>query len=121
MKYCLLVDDSRVIRRFTRRIVEQFAFACCEAANGRTALSMCAAAMPHAILLDWNMPDMSGLECLKALRAMPGGDQTKIIFCTINSDIQHIAAALEGGADEYIMKPFDADIVRQKFEQVGLL
>ena len=111
MKSCLLVDDSRVIRRFTRGIVEKLAFACRVAPDGESALSACAA----------NMPGMSGIDCLKALRAMPGGDQPKVILCTINSEVNHIVEALEGGADEYIMKPFDADIVRQKFEQVGLL
>ena len=118
MKSCLLVDDSRVIRRFTRGIVEKLAFACREAPDGESALSACAANMPEAILLDWNMPGMSGIDCLKALRAMPGGDQPKVILCTTNSEVNHIVEALEGGADEYIMKPFDADIVRQKFEQV---
>jgi two-component system chemotaxis response regulator CheY len=121
MKQCLLVDDSRVIRRFTRGIVENLAFTCREAGDGQSALSVCAVAMPEAILLDWNMPGMSGIECLKALRAMPGGERPKIILCTTNSETRHIVEALEGGADEYIMKPFDADIVRQKFEQVGLL
>lgn len=121
MKYCLLVDDSRVMRRFARGIVERFAFTCREAADGQTALTACSAVMPEAILLDWNLPGMSGIECLKALRAMPGGNHPKIILCTINCEIEHITEALEGGADEYIMKPFDADIVRQKFEQVGLL
>jgi two-component system, chemotaxis family, chemotaxis protein CheY len=121
MKSCLLVDDSRVIRGFARRIVEKLAFACQEAADGESALSACGDAMPQVILLDWNMPGISGIECLKAIRAMPGGKCPKIIFCTSNSQIEQIMQALEEGADEYIMKPFDDDIVRSKFEQVGLL
>lgn len=121
MRSCLLVDDSPAIRGFARRIIEKLAFSCQEAADGESALSACGRAMPQVILLDWNMPGISGLECLKAIRAMPGGDGPKIIFCTINSKIAQITCALEEGADEYIMKPFDDDIVRSKFEQVGLL
>jgi two-component system chemotaxis response regulator CheY len=120
-KSCLLVDDSRVVRRFARDIVEKLAFTCHEVADGESALSACGNVMPQAILLDWNMPGMSGIECLKAIRAMPGGDFPKIILCTTNSEIEHITRALDAGADEYIMKPFDADIVRSKFEQAGLL
>jgi two-component system chemotaxis response regulator CheY len=121
MKYCLLVDDSQFIRRFARGIVEKLAFICDEAADGESALAVCQRAMPQAILLDWNMPGMSGIECLKTIRAMPGGDYPKIILCTTNSEIDQIMHALEEGADEYIMKPFDDDIVRSKFEQTGLL
>ena len=121
MKSCLLVDDSAVIRKFDRRIVEKLAFVCNEAADGASALSVCESAMPQAILLDWNMPGMSGIECLEAIRGMPGGDQPKIILCTTNSEIEHIMLALEKGADEYIMKPFDDEVVRSKFELTGLL
>jgi two-component system, chemotaxis family, chemotaxis protein CheY len=121
MRSCLLVDDSRAIRGFARRIVEKLAFTCQEAADGESALSVCGDAMPQVILLDWNMPGISGIDCLKAIRAMPGGRCPKIIFCTTNTQIAQIARALEEGADEYIMKPFDDEILRSKFEQVGLL
>jgi two-component system chemotaxis response regulator CheY len=121
MKSCLLVDDSRVIRRVARGIVENLQFTCSEAEDGEKAVAACAIAMPDAVLLDWNMPGMSGIETLKAIRAMPGGDQPKIVLCTTNSEIEHIMRALEEGADEYIMKPFDDDIIRSKFEQIGLI
>jgi two-component system chemotaxis response regulator CheY len=121
MKSCLLVDDSRVIRRVARGIVENLSFTCSEAPDGETAVAACSSVMPDAILLDWNMPGMSGIETLRAIRAMPGGDRPKIVLCTTNSEIEHIMQALEEGADEYIMKPFDDDIVRSKFEQVGLI
>lgn len=121
MKSCLLVDDSRVIRRVARGIVESLSFTCSEAEDGEKAVTFCAATMPDAILLDWNMPGMSGIETLKAIRAMPGGDRPKIVLCTTNSEIEHIMQALEEGADEYIMKPFDDDIIRSKFEQIGLI
>ncbi|MGL4729258.1 MAG: response regulator, partial [Bosea sp. (in: a-proteobacteria)] len=76
--------------------------------------------MPDAILLDWNMPVMDGYEFLKALRAMPNGKGPKVVFCTTENDLAHIARAMHAGADEYIMKPFDRDIVTSKFQQIGL-
>jgi two-component system, chemotaxis family, chemotaxis protein CheY len=121
MKSCLIVDDSRVQRSFTRAIVENLAFVCREAPDGKTALSACAFGMPDAVLIDWNLQGLSGVECLKAIRAMPSGDRPKIILCSTNNDIEQIMLALEQGADEYIMKPFDQDIVRSKFEQTGLI
>jgi two-component system, chemotaxis family, chemotaxis protein CheY len=121
MKSCLIVDGSRVQRSFTRAIVENLTFSCREAPDCQTALSACAFAMPDVVLLDWNLPGISGVECLQAIRAMPRGDSPKIILCTANSDIENIMLALEQGADEYIMKPFDQDIVRSKFEQTGLV
>ena len=67
--------------------------------------------MPDAVLLDWNMPVMDGYEFLGNLRRMPGGDAPKVVFCTTENDVAHIARALHAGANEYIMKPFDKDIV----------
>ena len=76
MPYCLVVDDSRVVRKVARRIVEDLGFSCEEAEDGQKAYDSCAARMPDAILLDWNMPIMSGIEFLEKLRAMPDGDGT---------------------------------------------
>ena|SRR5579862_1646035 len=121
MKSCLLVDDSKVIRRVARGILENLSFACIEAADGESAVAACAVSMPDVILLDWNMPGMTGIEVLKAIRSTPGGDRPKIVLCTTNSEIEHIMQALEEGADEYIMKPFDDDIIRSKFEQLSLI
>jgi two-component system chemotaxis response regulator CheY len=121
MKSCLLVDDSRVIRKVARRIIEGFEFNCREAEDGEKAIEACANEMPDAILLDWNMPGISGIDCLKRVRAMEGGEHPKIVLCTTNSELEHIMQALSEGADEYIMKPFDGEIIRSKFEMVGLL
>ncbi len=120
MRTCLVVDDSRVIRKVARRILEDIGYEIAEAADGVEALAWCRAAMPDAILLDWNMPVMDGYEFLGNLRRMPGGDQPKVVFCTTENDVAHIARALHAGANEYIMKPFDKDIVRSKFEEIGL-
>jgi two-component system chemotaxis response regulator CheY len=121
MKRCLIIDDSSVIRKVARRILEGFGFAIVEASDGRQAIEICRKEMPEAILLDWNMPVMDGYEFLRALRSMPGGDKPKVVFCTTENDLAHIARAMHAGADEYIMKPFDKEIVEAKFQEVGLL
>jgi two-component system, chemotaxis family, chemotaxis protein CheY len=121
MKTCLVVDDSGVVRKVARRIVETLNFSVIEAEDGEKALEACRRSMPEAVLLDWNMPVMDGLEFLVNLRAMPGGDTPKVVFCTTENGMDHIARALEAGADEYIMKPFDKDIVADKFREVGLV
>jgi two-component system, chemotaxis family, chemotaxis protein CheY len=121
MKQILVVDDSTVIRKVARRILEGMNFQTVEAEDGRKALNACSFFMPDAILLDWNMPKMDGYEFLRALRRLPGGDKPKVVFCTTENDVAHIARALHAGANEYIMKPFDKDIVEAKFQEVGLI
>jgi len=121
MKSFLVVDDSSVVRRIARQILEDLSFRVSEAENGEIALAACGRAMPDAILLDWNMPVADGPTFLARLRRLDGGGAPKVIFCTTENDIEHITRAIEGGADEYIMKPFDQDILRAKLEEVGLL
>ena len=121
MKTCLVVDDSGVVRKIARRILEEMDFQIVEAEDGEKALEVCKHAMPDAVLLDWNMPVMDGYEFLGHLRRMPGGDGPKVVFCTTENGVNHISRALHAGADEYIMKPFDKDIVTAKFQEVGLI
>ena len=121
MKTCLVVDDSSVVRKIARRILEEMQFEITEAEDGEQALEACRRALPDAVLLDWNMPVMDGYEFLGHLRRMPGGDTPKVVFCTTENGIDHIARALEASANEYIMKPFDKDIVAAKFMEVGLV
>ena len=121
MKRCLIVDDSRVVRKVARRILEDLKFDTSEAADGAQALDHCRADMPDAVLLDWNMPVMNGLDFLRALRREEGGKQPLVVFCSIENDAEHINEALSSGADEFIMKPFDADILESKFAEVGLV
>lgn len=121
MKSCLIVDDSRVVRKVARRILEELEFAIEEAADGQLAMAVCERQMPDAILLDWNMPVMNGIDFLRALRRMQGGAVPVVVFCTTENDIKHIQEAVSAGANEYIMKPFDTDILQAKFQQVGLL
>jgi two-component system, chemotaxis family, chemotaxis protein CheY len=121
MKNCLVVDDSSVIRKVARRILEGLQFQISEAEDGEQALDVCRQRMPDAVLLDWNMPKMDGYEFLRVLRRMPDGDRPKVVFCTTENDVAHIARALHAGANEYIMKPFDKEIVEAKFQEVGVL
>src|SRR3981189_2904897 len=120
MRTCLVVDDSSVIRKVARRILEGLDFQIIEAEDGAKALEICKRGLPEAILLDANMPVMDGYEFLGNLRRLPGGDQPKVVVCTTENDVAHIARALGAGANEYIMKPFDKDIVAAKFQEVGL-
>ena len=120
-KTCLVVDDSRVVRKVARKILEDLGFTCSEAEDGQVAKESCEQSMPEVILLDWNMPVMSGIDFLKALRALPDGGAPKVVFCTTENDMQHITEAMTAGADEYIMKPFDSEIIETKFRQIGIL
>src|ERR1044072_5377971 len=101
MKTGLVVDDSSVIRKVARTVLERLEFKITEGEDGQQALEQCRAALPDAVLLDWNMPVMDGYDFLKALRRLPGGDQPKGVFCTTANDVAHIARALSGGANEY--------------------
>ncbi|MEX1180517.1 MAG: response regulator [Cucumibacter sp.] len=118
MKTCLIVDDSSVIRKVARRILEEMDFVVDEAEDGQEAFEKCRHEMPDAILLDWNMPIMTGLEFLKSLRGYVGGDKPKVVFCTTENDVGHIAMALKAGANEYMMKPFDREILESKFMEL---
>src|SRR5215469_8269194 len=120
VRTCLVVDDSRVIRKVARRIIEDMGFEVAEAGDGLEALAWCRANMPDAILLDWNMPAMNGIDFLRQLRRERGGEEPKVVFCTVENDLDHIREALDCGANEYIMKPFDGDIIAAKFVEAGL-
>ncbi len=121
MATCLIVDDSPTIRKITRRIMEELKFQCSEAEDGQEACNACEGMMPDVIILDWNMPVMSGIDFLLHLRGMNGGDQPKVIFCTTENGMDFIQNGMAAGADEYIMKPFDKMILESKLIQLGFL
>ncbi len=121
MKSCLIVDDSKVIRKVARHILETLQFQVSEAADGDEALVLCKDARPDVILLDWNMPVMSGMDFLRAYRASVPQAGAKVIFCTTENGIGHIQAAIDAGADEYVMKPFDRETLENKLQIVGCL
>ena len=118
---CLIVDDSKIVRKVARKILESQGFTVSESENGAEALEACKASLPDMVLLDWNMPVMDGFACLQQIRATYGPDKPIVIFCTTQNDMSFIMKAMEAGAQEYVMKPFDEDIIQSKLMQVGLL
>jgi two-component system chemotaxis response regulator CheY len=119
MKTCLVVDDSKVIRKVARHILETLDFTVNEACDGREALDACMSNPPDVILLDWNMPVMSGMEFLRAMRESALTPRPKVVFCTTENGMAYIRAAIEAGADEYVMKPFDRETLESKLSIVG--
>ena len=115
MKSCLIVDDSSVVRKVARRILEDIDFIVDEAEDGQEAFDKCRQEMPDVILLDWQMPIMGGIEFLKLLRAYVGGQTPRVIYCLSESDIGHLALARKAGADDFVMKPFDRDLLESMF------
>lgn len=120
MTLCLVIDDSRLIRTIHGRMLTQLGLRIREAEHGGQALDACREGMPDVILVDWNMPVMDGVTFVRQLRALPGGGRPKVILCTIESDLAHINRALAEGADEYIMKPFDVEILATKLIATGI-
>ena len=121
MKNCLIVDDSRVIRKVARRILEELNFGIEEADDGGEGLEICRRNMPDAILLDCNMPNMSGVEFLRTLRREQAGAKPIVVFCTTENDIAQITEAIAAGANEYLVKPYDKDIMHAKLVEAGLV
>lgn len=120
MKTCLVVDDSKVIRKVARHILEALGFQVNEAADGAEALDACRAATPDVVLLDWNMPVMNGIDFLRALGTAGLARRPKVVFCTTENGMAYIRTAIEAGADEYVMKPFDRETLESKLQIVGV-
>jgi two-component system, chemotaxis family, chemotaxis protein CheY len=119
MTKCLIVDDSPTIRKLIRRIVSDWRFECHEAEHGESALKLCKEHKPDLIFLDWNMPVMTGIEFLEILRASETDHHPTVLFCTTESGFEFIQRGMKAGADEYIMKPFDKDVLSSKLEILG--
>ena len=121
MKQCLIVDDSRIMRKIARKILEQMKFVIDEAEDGAAALDHCRQNMPDAILLDCSMMTGSGVDFLRLLRREPEGAKPVVVFCTTENDIAQITEAIGAGANEYLVKPFDKEIMQAKLVEVGLI
>jgi len=120
MRHCLIVDDSKIIRKVGRHILESLNFEVTEAENGQDAVECCLQRMPHAVLLDWHMPVMNGLEFLGALRLATKGERPYIIYCTTENDPAELARALIGGAHDYLLKPYDRSTLAAKLAAVQI-
>jgi two-component system chemotaxis response regulator CheY len=122
MSKALVVDDSRTIRIIIRRILIELGYEVREAANGIEALKVLETEKTAVklVLVDWNMPEMNGMELLKSMRQNPEFDSLKVIMVTTETEMDQMASALEAGANEYVMKPFTKDILVEKLELVGM-
>jgi two-component system chemotaxis response regulator CheY len=119
VKHCLIVDDSRVIRKVACRILEQLRFEVEEVEDGEAALDSCRSRMPDAILLD--VPQPGNVEFLRNLRREEDGARPVVVLCMTENDVSRIAEAISAGANDFVMKPFDRDILQDKFSQIGLI
>jgi two-component system chemotaxis response regulator CheY len=122
MLKALVVDDSKTIRMIIRRILVELGYEVCEAGNGKEALDVLAAEKTAVslVLADWNMPEVNGLELVKRLRQDPDYSSIKVIMVTTETEMDHMVSALKAGANEYVMKPFTKNILKEKLELIGI-
>jgi CheY-like chemotaxis protein len=118
-KTCLIVDDSRVIRKVSSKIALSLGYVPIEAQDGHEALARCKQSMPDLVLTDWNMPEMDGIAFVQNLRAIPTPKEPVVVFCTSNGEAKDIHDGIAAGADDYIVKPFDEAALRAKLEKLG--
>ena len=120
----LVVDDSRATRMILRKILESIGFEVEQAENGRVAFELLQSWVPYDVpdlaLVDWNMPEMNGLELIEVVRDLQDFDAMKIIMCTTETEVSQMTLAMLSGANEYVMKPFTADIIVDKMALIGL-
>ncbi len=122
MAKALVVDDSRAVRMILSRTLRELGFEVLEAANGREALDVIEAEKNAVslVLADWNMPEINGLELLKQLRRKPELASLVVVMVTTETELDQMAAALDAGANEYVMKPFTKDILVEKLQIAGV-
>lgn len=117
----LVVDDSRAIRNIIGRTLRELGFDLWEAGDGQEALDRLAeVGRVDLILLDWHMPELDGFDFLLAVRSRPDCRGTVIMVITTETERHQMLRALEAGADEYVMKPFTGEVLREKLQLVGL-
>jgi len=110
-----------MIRGVSRRIVEELGYKVAEAEHGKEGLARCSVAMPDLIIVDWDMPVMTGIEFVTALRAIEGGDRPKVVFCTSKNGLQDVQRGMSAGANEWIVKPFDKPKMLAKLVKIGVI
>jgi two-component system chemotaxis response regulator CheY len=117
----LIIDDSRAMRAVIARLMRQMGFEVSEACHGREALDMLTTGERIDIaLVDWNMPEMDGIEFVRAVRAEPRYKGLLLMMVTTETESVNVVRALTAGADEYLMKPFDRTTIEQKLEVLGV-
>ncbi|HVW36287.1 MAG TPA: response regulator [Pirellulales bacterium] len=117
----LVIDDSKPIRSILGKFLRELGFDITEAANGKLALDeLSRLGPPDLALVDWNMPEMNGLEFVQSVRANHRYDQMPMMMVTTETDMERVAAALDAGANEYVMKPFTKDVILEKLQLLGM-
>ena len=117
----LVVDDSRTMRMILGRIMRELGFDVTEATTGRDALARFDnGSDPDVVLVDWNMPEMTGIEFVEAVRSAPYSSTARLVMVTTETELSQVVRALEAGADEYVMKPFTKDAIQEKLLLLGL-
>lgn len=117
----LVIDDSAAVRTILKRILSEAGFEVVEAAHGREALDrLKQVGKADLALVDWNMPEMSGYEFIRAVRAEKIHDDMRLMMVTTETEISQVAKALEAGANEYVMKPFTKDMILEKLNLMGI-
>jgi len=122
MSKAMVVDDSKAIRMILSRTLADVGYDVCQASNGREALSLLGqAGNVSLILVDWNMPQMNGLEFVRQIRSDPRYASVLLMMVTTETEIDQMVAALDAGANEYVMKPFTREIIEDKLRLLGAL
>lgn len=117
----LVIDDSRTTRMIVGRILREIGFEVMEAGNGQEALTkLDEVGSVDLAMVDWNMPEMTGIEFVRAVRAESAYDEMKMMMVTTESEVEQVAAALEAGANEYAMKPFTKEVIQEKLALLGI-
>lgn len=117
----LIVDDSRAMRRILRDMLAEFGFDISEASNGAEALAVLQQQLlPDFVLVDWNMPVMTGLEFVQAVRADERYGDLRLMMVTTETEMSQVSVALAAGVNEYVMKPFDKEVIAEKLQLLGV-
>ena len=122
MSKAMVIDDSRAVRMILSRILQGVGYEVCEAKDGREALAKLAGGETVSlILVDWNMPNLDGLGFVRCLRSDPSKAAIKVMMVTTETEMDRMVTALEAGANEYVMKPFTADVISDKLRLLGAM
>lgn len=121
MQTCLIADDSKIMRMLLSKIMENFGYTVTEADDGEDLLEQCAKNIPDVIISDWNLPLIDGIDILYKIRSDKKITQPYFIFCSYIKDPEIIKQAIKGGADDFIMRPFDEDIIASKLKIIKIM
>ncbi len=123
MPKAMVIDDSRAIRMILTNTLAELGYEVCQAANGREGLALAEreSGALSLILVDWNMPEMNGLDFIKCLRADSRFSSVPLMMVTTETEMQQVTVALEAGANEYVMKPFTKEIIADKLRLMGVI